>query len=106
MLSRLLLEKDKIKKELTASHKPSMSAANHHNLTDSARLAAPKGGFGFKSELRDADKAHTFVFPRTRGNWDSFMGEVSGRKMGLPSDESSSDEVSFLDFLSEERWPA
>jgi hypothetical protein len=97
--------RDKNKKELTASHKPSMSAANH-NLTDSARLAAPKGGFGFKSELRDADKAHSFVFPRTRGNWDSFMGEVSGRKMGLPSDESSSDEVSFLDFLSEERWPA
>ena len=61
-----------------------MSAANH-NLTDSARLAAPKGGFGFKSELRDADKAHTFVFPRTRGNWDSFMGEdLTGRKMGLP----------------------
>ena len=80
-----------------------MSAANH-NLTDSARSSATKGGF--KSELRDADKAHTFVFPRTRGNWDSFMGEVSGRKMGLPSDESSSDEVSFLDFLFEERWPA
>ena len=73
-------------------YKPSMSAA-HHNLTDSVR--------------RDTDKSHIFVFPRTRGNWDSFMGEaLSGRKMGLASVESSSDEVSSFDFLSEERWPA
>ena len=91
-----------------------MTAA-HHNVTDSDRWAAQKGGFGFKSELCDAVKAHTFVFPRTRGHWDSFMGEdasmltqrlqTSGRKMGLPC-ESSPDEVSFHDFLSEERWPA
>jgi len=117
MLSRSLTntavreEKKKLSRRCACSKpgsdtKISMTAA-HHNVTDSGRWAAQKGGFGFKSELCDAVKAHTFVFPRTRGHWDSFMSEdvSGGGKMGL-SRESSPDEVSFHDFLSEERWPA